>query len=204
MAKDNPPNAREIKLAPDAPESVPRQDDDLDVLLAKPMQQVGDQPIALTEKDDDSNKIEGIVIGRLVCLEGKNSGQMAADWPGNTNGGPLPVISTVSLRPEDEGRDVALAFEAGDPGKPIVVGLIHRDEIEVGAGSSEKAKEISGVSVERDGERLILTAQNEIVLRCGKSSITLTRAGKILIRGAYLLSRSSGVNRIKGGSVQIN
>ena len=30
------------------------------------------------------------------------------------------------------------------------------------------------------------------------------RAGKVLIRGAYLLSRSSGVNRIKGGSVQIN
>ena len=33
---------------------------------------------------------------------------------------------------------------------------------------------------------------------------TLTRAGKILIRGAYLLARSSGVNRIQGGSVQIN
>ena len=28
--------------------------------------------------------------------------------------------------------------------------------------------------------------------------------GKVLIRGTYLLSRSSGVNRIKGGSVQIN
>ncbi|MEP7119602.1 MAG: hypothetical protein ABJE95_01785, partial [Byssovorax sp.] len=36
------------------------------------------------------------------------------------------------------------------------------------------------------------------------SSITLTRAGKILIRGAYVLTRSSGVNRIQGGSVQIN
>ena len=32
----------------------------------------------------------------------------------------------------------------------------------------------------------------------------LTRAGKVLIQGAYLLSRSTGVNRIKGGSVQIN
>ena len=35
-------------------------------------------------------------------------------------------------------------------------------------------------------------------------NIMLTRAGKVLIRGAYLLSRSSGANRIKGGSVQIN
>jgi hypothetical protein len=54
------------------------------------------------------------------------------------------------------------------------------------------------------GREVVLTAENEIVLRCGEASITLTRAGKILLRGSYLLSRSSGVNRIKGGSVQIN
>jgi hypothetical protein len=58
--------------------------------------------------------------------------------------------------------------------------------------------------VETDGERLVFSAEKEIVLRCGESSITLTRAGKILIRGAYVLTRSSGVNRIQGGSVQIN
>jgi hypothetical protein len=55
-----------------------------------------------------------------------------------------------------------------------------------------------------DGKRFVFTAEDEIVLRCGRASITLTRAGKVLIRGAYLLNRSSGVNRIKGGSVQIN
>jgi hypothetical protein len=60
------------------------------------------------------------------------------------------------------------------------------------------------MDAEVDGERLVFTAKKEIVLRCGKASITLTRAGKVLIRGIYLLSRSSGVNRIKGGSVQIN
>ena len=54
------------------------------------------------------------------------------------------------------------------------------------------------------GERLEFTAGREIVFRCGDASITLTKAGKVLIQGAYLLSRSSGVNRIKGGSVQIN
>jgi hypothetical protein len=58
--------------------------------------------------------------------------------------------------------------------------------------------------VEGDGERLVFSAEKEIVLRCGNASITLTRAGKVLIRGAYLLARSSGVNRIQGGSVQIN
>jgi uncharacterized protein (DUF2345 family) len=55
-----------------------------------------------------------------------------------------------------------------------------------------------------DGEQVVIEGKKEIVLKCGKSSITLTRAGKVLIRGAYVLSRSSGVNRIKGGSVQVN
>ena len=49
-----------------------------------------------------------------------------------------------------------------------------------------------------------LTAQREIVLRCGKASITLTRAGKVLIRGEYIFSRSTGVNKLKGGSIQLN
>jgi hypothetical protein len=57
---------------------------------------------------------------------------------------------------------------------------------------------------EIDGERLELKSEREIVLRCGKASITLTRDGKILIRGTYLLNRSVGTNRIQGGSVQIN
>ncbi len=51
---------------------------------------------------------------------------------------------------------------------------------------------------------MIVNAKEQLVLRCGKASITLTRAGKILIKGSYVLSRSSGVNRIKGGSVQLN
>ena len=48
-----------------------------------------------------------------------------------------------------------------------------------------------------DGKRVTVSADQEIVLKCGDASITLTAAGKVLIRGAYLLSRSSGANRIK-------
>ncbi|MFN2563838.1 MAG: hypothetical protein ABR499_02345 [Gemmatimonadaceae bacterium] len=53
-------------------------------------------------------------------------------------------------------------------------------------------------------EQLVVSAAQQITLRCGESSITLTAAGKIIIRGKYIVSRSSGVQRIKGGSVQIN
>jgi hypothetical protein len=60
------------------------------------------------------------------------------------------------------------------------------------------------VEITADGERMLVTAKDQLVLRCGKASITLTKAGKVLIEGAYVSSRSSGVNRIKGGSVQLN
>jgi hypothetical protein len=107
----------------------------------------------------------------------------------------LPARSTVPVTERDIGREVVLLFEQADVGKPIIMGLLQPTPAPAKAGT---------VAVERNGERLTLTADREIVLRCGKASLTLTRAGKVLIRGAYLLSRSSGVNRIKGGSVQIN
>jgi hypothetical protein len=60
------------------------------------------------------------------------------------------------------------------------------------------------VEVDVDDKRMLITAKEQLVLRCGKASITLTKAGKVMIEGNYVLSRSSGVNRIKGGSVQLN
>ena len=55
-----------------------------------------------------------------------------------------------------------------------------------------------------DGKRVVLEAADEIVLRCGEASITLRRNGRVVIRGTHVESRSRGVNRIKGGAVQIN
>jgi len=60
------------------------------------------------------------------------------------------------------------------------------------------------VEMDVDGERLVVTAQEQLVLRCGQASITLTKEGKVLIQGTYVSNRSSGVMRIKGGSVQLN
>jgi len=101
----------------------------------------------------------------------------------------------VVLNESDAGSEIALVFENGNPTKPVILGRLQSHAAETPANP---------VNVSLDGEQVTLSAKNEIVLRCGKASITLTRAGKIIIRGAYLLSRSSGVNRIKGGSVQIN
>lgn len=55
-----------------------------------------------------------------------------------------------------------------------------------------------------DDKRIEIEGQDEVVLRCGKASITLRRNGRVVIRGTYVESRASGTNRIKGSSVLIN
>jgi hypothetical protein len=55
-----------------------------------------------------------------------------------------------------------------------------------------------------DGRRLVLEGHEEIVLRCGRGSITLTANGKIVLKGTELVSRSSGTNKIRGAAVNIN
>jgi hypothetical protein len=151
--------------------------------------------------------LPAVIVGTLA--EVAADGQLLVDFEGNRSGRPLAARSTGSVDAAAAGSTVALLFENGDLARPIIVGLIHAappaDEWEAAPGRSALTADPAWkVEASADGERVTLTAEREIELRCGKASITLTRAGKVLIRGAYLLSRSSGVNRIKGGSVQIN
>lgn len=110
----------------------------------------------------------------------------------------LVARSTVALRRAQIGRPVVLLFENGDPRLPLIVGVVE-DPL---APAAERTPSTATVIV--DGERQLIEAEREIVLRCGDASITLTRAGKVLIQGRYVLSKSSGVNRIKGAAVDIN
>jgi hypothetical protein len=145
----------------------------------------------------------GIVIGRLVGFG--ESGFLLVDHSNNTSGLPLQARSTVRLGKEQVGREITLMFEAGDPQKPVVTGVVEQ-HVQACDGRVSISKEPAEktVAVELEGTRLVFAAESEIVLRCGEASITLTRAGKVLIRGTYLLSRSSGAHRIKGASVEIN
>jgi hypothetical protein len=136
--------------------------------------------------------LPSVLVGRISAM--LESGEPLVDFPGNTTDSLVSARSLVLIRSADVGRKVALTFEDGDPSLPIIMGLLQTIEPEAGRL----------LEVKLDEESLTLNAKKEIVLQCGKASITLTSAGKVLIRGAYLLSRSSGVNRIKGGSVQIN
>ena len=55
-----------------------------------------------------------------------------------------------------------------------------------------------------DGARVRITARDEVVIQCGKASITLRRNGRIVIRGAHVETASTGTNRIKGSQVRVN
>ena len=137
----------------------------------------------------------GVVVGRLAKVD--STGAPHVDFPGNPHGNTVAARSMVVVENADAGREVALMFEQADPSRPLLMGVIQQPII-------EQPTPALPVLAEADGERVVITAGREIVLKCGKASLTLTRSGKVLLRGAYVSSRSSGVNRIKGGSVQIN
>lgn len=164
-----------------------------------------------------------IVLGKFVDMDAE--GRILVDYAENPSPRPLVAISTVSLTHQQIDRPVALLFSEGDLGKPVIIGLIHsplyamlesfgvqNQDVEaqetatksLADQSSNEAEEKDQNDVHVDGERVVIEGKKEVVLKCGEASITLTRAGKLLIRGKYLLNRSSGVNRIMGGSVQVN
>jgi len=157
----------------------------------------------------------GVVIGVLAGVDDR--GRPLVAYAGNPQLLPVAARSTGNVDPAAAGREVALLFEGGDIAKPLLIGVVQSERHTGGsdsrpsgtvdaAGTPEESTQTTPDRTEVlvDDERVDIEARERIVLRCGKASITLTRAGKVIIRGAYVSSRSSGANRIKGGSVQIN
>ena len=138
----------------------------------------------------------GLIVGELIGLT-DNSSTALVVYPNQVGSAAVPARTTVDLHSAHVGKKVALMFDSADPLKPIVIGVLRQPDANSNVGPSS-------VEIDRDGERMIVAAKDQLVLRCGKASITLTRDGKVLIQGAYVSSRSTGVNRVKGGSVQLN
>ncbi|MBI1425471.1 MAG: hypothetical protein GC149_18705 [Gammaproteobacteria bacterium] len=154
-----------------------------------------------------------MIIGTISALD--DAGCPLVDYHGNPAGAPLKAVSTLGITQKHIARHVALLFANGDLTAPVIVGVIHSplqellDNYEL-TPAQDKPEKPENESITRiddvlvDGKRVVLEGKDEIVLQCGEASITLTKAGKILIRGKYLLNRATGVNRILGGSVQVN
>ena len=164
-------------------------------------------PVAAIQIKQNTTPIEGLRVGKIVRIN--ESGLVLVDFLGNSSG-PVVARTTTSSNAKTHckgnptGREVLLAFENNDPQHPIIVDTMYSliEEIAEPATTVLEAGEPQDVTI--DGKRISFNAEQEIVLNCGEASITLTRAGKVLIRGEYVLSHSSGENRIRGGSISIN
>lgn len=105
---------------------------------------------------------------------------------------PVRGRSAVALDRKSCGKMAVAMAEGGDWNAPILIGII------LESGTSAKA------ATARLEKRIAFEAEGEIVLRCGRSSLSMTRDGDIVIRGVNLLSRAAAVNKIKGGAVHLN
>jgi hypothetical protein len=175
------------------------------------IQQVFSRPVRRNFRSTSINafpdQINGIVVGELFNVVDEVGDQkIFVNYPGNPYTTPLLAMTTIKLNSLDAGKQVVLSFDQGNPLRPVIMGLLQNTQTPVEELAIDVSKELDSKQLQAklDGDQVTLSAEKEIVLQCGKSSITLTKTGKIIIRGEYLLSRSTGVNKIKGGSVQIN
>ncbi|HET8542773.1 MAG TPA: DUF6484 domain-containing protein [Anaeromyxobacter sp.] len=147
---------------------------------------------------------------RVGVVAGEEAGAPLVELPG-APGGPVRARSMIALGADEladavaRRREVVLLLEDGDPGRPIVAGFLEAPSAtpRLDAALEATLEARPDVAVV-DGRRVVIDAEDEVVLRCGEASITLRRNGKIVVRGLYVETHAAGTNRIKGGSVKIN
>lgn len=164
----------------------------------------------------------GVLIGKLVSINVCGNPMIAYDE--KTAIQPVEALTTVPLTRTEIGQDVAISFAQNQNGSVIVMGVIRRvlDDVinftsdnKPTSGLIEKSDDLKNADIKSEvandtpevlvnGNKLEISAADEITLRCGKASITLNKQGKILIKGEHMLNRMSGAYKIKSGSIQLN
>jgi hypothetical protein len=143
-----------------------------------------------------------IVVGRLTRID--DDGVPHVDFPGNARGElPARVLGPAGMPPSTGAApEVALAFEGGNPARPLILGFVST------RFEPPPARDLAASGPQRelfiDGQTVRIAADSELLLRCGHASILLRSDGKLIIKGIEVLSRASGTNKIKGGLVNIN
>lgn len=141
---------------------------------------------AVRRADREEPAAAAVVTGRVTG--GDADGRPCVTWPDGPADG-VPANAVWMERPprwaDCKGLRVALGFEDGDRSRPVVLGLL------------EPPPQTKPRTVRID-------AGEELILECGESKILLRADGTIVILGEKVVSRARGVNKIRGGSVQIN
>jgi Domain of unknown function (DUF6484) len=140
-------------------------------------------------------KVDGIAIG---ILRGMGDGGRALVDIAALGLSGVWASSVVALQAHHIGQSVALAFETGDLQRPMVLGIL------LGGANPIATPKPPPPEAILDGERVVLTAEHEIELRCGEAALILSADGHIQLRGTYITSQASATQRILGGSVNVN
>ncbi len=135
----------------------------------------------ITSYARQDSKITGVVTGTFIGFS--QEGCYLVDHPLNNSGDLVIATTRITLDASCIGREVAMIFEGGDLKRPIITGLMHIHEL-------LDSREIS--------------AKEEIIIRCGKAFIQMKKDGTIRINGTSIVSRASGNNDMKGGSINLN
>ena len=134
--------------------------------------------------------IPGAVTGTLVGFD--RAGAPLVRLAAGAVHEQLTARTCVPLGRRDIGKEIVLV--RADSDRAIVLGVLQ----------PSTQPEVEPREAVVDGKTVVLSAQDTITLRCGEASITLNRHGKIVIRGVHVVTHAEGVNRIRGGSVQLN
>lgn len=137
-----------------------------------------------------------------AALAGLENGQPLIEFNGHQEH-PLLGRSTVDLSlVKSFPHQVLVLFEQGDLEKPIVTGVLQQP----GEDSPTQDDHIlhSKQSLKINGKTLYLTSEQDLVIECGKSSLRMSKQGKITLKGTDIVTRAARNNKIKGASININ
>lgn len=134
--------------------------------------------------------------------------------------GPPPVARVLGTVPREqleaarrEGRPILLGFLEGRADAPVIMSLASLADLsrsephvepQIEPEIDEMQVEVDGVTEVDVGDRQVIEAEHELVLRCGSAAITLRSDGTVRITGRDITSWARRRQRIRGGSVAIN
>jgi hypothetical protein len=157
------------------------------------------------ERPERPERMVGARVGRVVSARG---GEVKVEVEGMTRG---PTVARLSAAVDDaalaaaarERQEALLLFEEGDPGRPVLVALLRSATPLLDAVLAAPLAQ-ARTTARVDGQRVEIEGREEVVLRCGKASITLRRDGKVVVRGVNVVTQADAVQKIRGGKVEIN
>ncbi|HDH0829065.1 TPA: hypothetical protein PIQ33_002747 [Klebsiella oxytoca] len=142
------------------------------------------------------NVIPELIVGRIISVN--DSGKLQVQYTSAEK--PVTALSLGIVDQTCIGRMCTIQFICGNPSHPVVTGILSDEWFTAQSQTVINQSE----SDDLDAKRVVLKAEQELVLQCGESKIILSADGLVQIRALYIDNQAQATLRLKGGSVQVN